>query len=474
METRVGLGTRIVPLPFPSTDLHDARFAEALRRLIVPGRLINTDTGTYLILGILGQGGTAIAVLVMPVNQARFLGRQIPAYQLEHFAIYPFVENNPSALEYWARGHIGLRVLKIALVRPRDRFYAEVRQSLQHEFESSEALERPAMPTIHNVGEAPLLHLVMEYIRGDTLEALLGRYRQSGHFLPWDQILLLMVKIIEGLVSVHDHSIVHCDLKPENLILRPGRLRPIAEDTEIRILDFGCARYRPPCSLIEAIRADGLEVPLSKTLVQFGFTPAYAAPEQLEGKDISKATDCYALGLILYRLLTGRHPFWARSWDELHTPQGVLRLHSAMQNRPPPPQHPEFDPGRRSTTVLNRLLARTLAYAPASRLDSLLVFRDLLLDVAEERQKEVSGAGQLERERMQRITVMRIQAASARRRTTWTVIKWILIVIAMLILLGLGARFGPKLLEALPRLKEQIILKIKGQGAEPAPSRPDQ
>ena len=129
-------------------------------------------------------------------------------------------------------------------------------------------------------------YLAMEYVEGRPLTAYC---RERA--LPLDERLRLMVKICDAVQHAHARLVVHRDLKPSNIL--------ITEAGEPRLLDFGIAK------LLAETEADA---PLTRGASSL-MTPEYAAPEQLRGDTISTATDVYALGVILYELLTGRHCF---------------------------------------------------------------------------------------------------------------------------------------------------------------------
>jgi tetratricopeptide (TPR) repeat protein len=129
-------------------------------------------------------------------------------------------------------------------------------------------------------------YLAMEYVEGQPLATYC---RQRG--LGLDERLRLVVKICDAVQHAHARLVVHRDLKPSNIL--------ITEAGEPRLLDFGIAKLLAETDTDTSITRRGLAL----------MTPAYAAPEQLRGETVSTATDVYALGVILYELLTGRQCF---------------------------------------------------------------------------------------------------------------------------------------------------------------------
>jgi serine/threonine protein kinase len=142
--------------------------------------------------------------------------------------------------------------------------------------------------------ELPALFLTMEFLDGLTLA---DKIRDSGPF-PWREAQVIGIEICAGLQTIHQAGIVHRDLKSRNIMLASRNDSACAV-----LMDFGLARELPS--------------PTSETMNDFTRpgsivgTPAYMAPEQFEGTEVSPATDVYALGIVLYELLTGRHPFAA-------------------------------------------------------------------------------------------------------------------------------------------------------------------
>jgi eukaryotic-like serine/threonine-protein kinase len=149
-------------------------------------------------------------------------------------------------------------------------------------------LERHEAP-----GQAPILFLTMELLDGETLSAHL---RRGGRLEP-DQALPLVRQMAEALQAMHDAGVVHCDFKSGNVMLVPS-----AAGLRAAITDFGLASGDPAQTRNEAEDTDTL----------FG-TPAYMAPEQVVGKPATPASDLYALGVVMYEMLTGQRPYTGSS-----------------------------------------------------------------------------------------------------------------------------------------------------------------
>jgi eukaryotic-like serine/threonine-protein kinase len=143
--------------------------------------------------------------------------------------------------------------------------------------------------------ESPIVFVSMELLKGETLSE---RIRRAGRFTA-EEAWPLINQIASGLEAAHRAGVVHRDLKPGNVILVPDR-----EENQIRsvVTDFGLALRTG----VEGNKNGDL----TATQVIFG-TPAYMAPEQIEGKEVTKLADIYALGLIIFEMVTGQHAFRA-------------------------------------------------------------------------------------------------------------------------------------------------------------------
>jgi len=182
---------------------------------------------------------------------------------------------------------------------------------------------------VYDIGEVDGQHfLSMEFIKGEELASLLRRIGR----LPADKAVEIARQLCAGLAAAHDNKVLHRDLKPANVM--------IDADGNVRVTDFGLA---------------GLAEEIHRDEVRAG-TPAYMAPEQLEGAEVTVKSDIYSLGLVLYEVFTGKRAFEAGSIDEL------LRLRrSDATPTTPSSLVKEIDP------LVERVILRCLERDPKNR-----------------------------------------------------------------------------------------------------------
>jgi serine/threonine-protein kinase len=177
------------------------------------------------------------------------------------------------------------------------------------------ALNHPNIVTIYDTGEADSTHYIAsELIEGETL-----RQRMSGGALLLSEALEIGVQVASALAAAHEKGIVHCDIKPENVMLRP--------DGYAKVLDFGIAKLierQTPAAWTQVTRLPNVETEPEMVIG----TVQYMSPEQASGLQVDERTDIWSLGVLLYEMTAGRAPF------EGDTPQDVLA--SILEGRPPP------------------------------------------------------------------------------------------------------------------------------------------
>ncbi len=203
---------------------------------------------------------------------------------------------------YRGRDEMLDRDVAIKVLRPELARQAELVARFRTEAVALARLAHPRIAILYGLErDGDELFMVMEHLRGETLEALVAR----EHRLSWRRAARICAEVAEALDHAHDHGVVHRDIKPANIMVGPGG--------SIKVMDFGIAR------MIGSSRQ-------TRTGHTVG-TPAYMAPEQLRGQETDGRTDLYALGAVLYELVTGRVAFEADS---------DYRMMMQQLNDPPP------------------------------------------------------------------------------------------------------------------------------------------
>jgi len=208
-------------------------------------------------------------------------------------------------------------------------------QSFQERFRqearAAANLSHPNIVTVHDFGlDRGQLFIVMEHVPGSDLKTLL---RQRGRF-SIEEAIPLIVQACAGIGYAHRAGLVHCDVKPHNMLVTP--------DKRLKVTDFGIARA------LATIHPD------ERSDVVWG-SPQYFSPEQAAGEPPSPASDVYSLGVVLYEVLTGSLPFNADSPEELG------RMH--LDERPAPIH--EYLPNIPET--LEQIIDKVLSKEPAAR-----------------------------------------------------------------------------------------------------------
>ena len=222
----------------------------------------------------------------------------------------------------------------------------EAARRLAREGNALQLLEHPhIVGAVESVVEGGRLYLVLELVRGEPLSALVAR----GALAP-RRALVLARQILDGVEHAHQRGVVHRDLKPENVLITAAG-SPADPYDFVKLLDFGLVK------LLDAAAALIGGDRLTRTGIAFG-TPAYIAPESAQGRPVDGRADLYAVGVMLFEMLTGRLPFMFAE------PVKLLRAHVVT----PAPRLAEVAAGAPwCTPALDALVARALAKEPAER-----------------------------------------------------------------------------------------------------------
>lgn len=214
----------------------------------------------------------------------------------------------------------------------------------QQEAHAAANLAHPNIVTVHDIGQDGYKHyIVMEFVEGQTLKQIIQKNGKNP--MSISRALDLIIQVCNGIGYAHRANLVHCDVKPQNVI--------VTKDEQVKVADFGIARA------ISGATQQG-------QVSQVWGTPQYFSPEQAAGDIPTPASDVYAIGIILFEMLTGQLPFMAES----HTAMALKHLHT------PPPLVTQYNPAIPSqlAQIVNKLLSKEPAgrYRTAGQLGRIL------------------------------------------------------------------------------------------------------
>lgn len=225
------------------------------------------------------------------------------------------------------------RTVAVKILRPSLTSDPEFLKRFRQEARNVANLSHPNIVTVHDVGQDGNTHyIVMEYVDGEDLKRLI----RAGAPFSIERALSIAIKICAGVGYAHRAGLVHADVKPQNVL--------VTENDNVKVTDFGIAQA------LTATKPRDRE----RQRVVWG-SPHYFSPEQAQGEAPTPASDVYAIGIVLFEMLTGRLPFVGTDQQEL-----------AMAHiRETPPRAAEFNPN--VPEHLDRILQKVLAKEPTSR-----------------------------------------------------------------------------------------------------------
>ena len=230
-----------------------------------------------------------------------------------------------------ARDPVLDRIVAIKVLRKDYSSNPDFQSNFRMEARAAANLSHPNIVTVHDFGFADnLLYIVMEHIPGKDLKQLI---RERGRFTV-EVGIPLIIQACAGLGYAHRAGLVHCDVKPHNMLVSP--------DGRLKVTDFGIARALATIAIGE------------RTDIVWG-SPLYFAPEQAQGEAPSPASDVYSIGVVMYELLCGTPPFTASTPDEL------ARLHISARPIPIREYIPDIP------TALEEIIMKVLSKEPSAR-----------------------------------------------------------------------------------------------------------
>jgi len=237
------------------------------------------------------------------------------------------------------------REVAIKMLRPELASQPQVVERFRSEAVTLARLNHPNIATLYSfLRQGEDFFMVMEFVRGETLESLIRRYGA----MPCDRAIALFCQALEGIDHAHRGGIVHRDIKPANMML--------TENGTLKVMDFGIARVLGSSRMTKQGNIVG--------------TIAYMSPEQVRGQETDARSDIYSLGILLYEMLTGRVPFSSDSEYDLMKMQ--------IESAPEPPR--VF--AAHIPPAVEQAIMRSLAKRIEARFQNAAEFRSALMSAA--------------------------------------------------------------------------------------------
>jgi serine/threonine-protein kinase len=223
------------------------------------------------------------------------------------------------------------RYVAIKILRDEHASEPEFQERFRQEARAAANLSHPNIVTVHDFGfDKGQLFIVMEYVPGKMLKEMINALGR----IPSEEAIPLMIQACAGIGYAHRAGLVHCDVKPHNMLVTP--------DMRLKVGDFGIARA------LASIHPD------EHSEVVWG-SPLYFSPEQAAGLAPTPASDVYSLGVVLYEMLTGKTPFIATR------PEILAEMHRELIPRPLRDFNPAISP------ALEQIVLKTLSKEPSAR-----------------------------------------------------------------------------------------------------------
>ena len=265
-----------------------------------------------------------------------------PGDQLDHYRIDRLVARSGMASIFAATDLLTNRQVAIKVPHPEMESDPVFFERFQREQEIGAKLDHPGVMKVFTDEDRSQVYMVMEWVDGRLLRQVLNEQRK----FPIERALRIALAICDALAYIHTHGVVHRDLKPENIMVD-------AQD-RIKLIEFGIAA-----------NVGSRRITFAKLSQTMG-TPDYISPEQVRGKRGDARSDLYALGVMLYEMLTGKVPFTG--------PNAFVIMNDRLLNNPIPPR--QIDP--QISPELQEIIYRALEREPKNRYASAREFaRDL-------------------------------------------------------------------------------------------------
>src|SRR6202049_4562643 len=254
-----------------------------------------------------------------------------PGDQLDHYRLENLVARSGMASIYKATDLENERTVAIKIPHPEVEADPLFYDRFKREEEIGKKLDHPGVMRVYADADRSRVYMVMEWVEGKLLRQILIEQKK----MPIDRAIRITLGICEALEYIHSQGVVHRDLKPENIM--------VDADDHVKLIDFGIAG------------AAGARRLTFARITQAMGTPDYISPEQVKSKRGDARSDVYALGVMLYEMVTGEVPF--------HGPNPLAVINERLINHPTPPR--ELDP--EISPQLQEIIYRALERNPVNR-----------------------------------------------------------------------------------------------------------
>ena len=254
--------------------------------------------------------------------------------KLDHYMIENLVERSGMASIFRATDERTVQPVAIKIPHPEMEADPVFYDRFRREQEIGQKLDHPGVMKVFPNDDHSQFYMAMEWVNGRLLRQIMNEQKK----FPPERAVKLALQIASALEYIHSHGVVHRDLKPENIMVDPN--------DDIKLIDFGIAA-----------NVGSRRLTFAKFSQTMG-TPDYISPEQVKGKRGDARSDIYALGLMLYEMLTGKVPFTG--------PNAFVIMNDRLLNNPVPPR--ELDAN--ISPQLQEIIYRALEREPAKRYPS--------------------------------------------------------------------------------------------------------
>ena len=302
------------------------------------------------------------------------------------------------AIVYQATDLMLDRTIAVKILRKDFSSSQAFQERFKEEARAAANLTHPNIVTVHDFGfDQDRLFIVMEYVPGKDLKQII---KETGA-LPIYQGTRLIVQACAGIGYAHRAGLVHCDIKPHNMLITP--------DNRLKVTDFGIARA------LASVKHD------EQTQAIWG-SPAYFSPEQAAGKAPSPASDVYSLGVVLFEVLTGQLPFTDPS------PQELALLHRFEDPPLPREINPEISP------ELEEIILKVLSKQATTRYRTADQLGRIVISFTEYNDSEIEDVPETKPEDRTLKLIKRLESKRPAR-------QWLTILLGLLALIAVGGLF---------------------------------